>query len=83
MNPKTRLYQNRPPPIQTTFQATRKRKTKLENKFHRMFPDVKWEAKVLSVRFGIPFETTRELIDDKQKLLKIIFDKIEADNMTV
>ena len=44
-----------------------------------MFPDVKWEAKVLSVRFGIPFETTRELIDDKQKLLKIIFDKIEAD----
>jgi len=31
----------------------------------------------------IPFETTRELIDDKPKLLKIIFDKIEADNMTV
>ena len=83
MNPRTRLFQNRPPPIDTTFQATRKRRTKLESKFNRLFPEIKWEAKVLSVRFMIPFETTRELIDDKPKLLKIIFDKIEADNMTV
>jgi len=44
---------------------------------------VKWEAKVLSVRFMIPFEVTKELIDDKPKLLKIIFDKIEADKPDV
>jgi len=55
----------------------------LESKFERLYPDVRWEAKCLSVRFMIPFETTRELIDDKPKLLKIIFDKIEADKPDV
>ena len=73
MQPVQKLYRNRPQPIQT-FQATRKRKTKLESKFEKDYPNVKWEAKVISVKFLIPLDKVKELINDKPALIKLIYD---------
>ena len=77
MEPPQKLFRNRPVPIQT-FQATRVRKSKLESKFNKLYPDVQWRPRDLSLKFMIPFRVTKELINDKPKLLKIIFDSLET-----
>ena len=74
MNPVQKIYRNRPTPVQTIFQATRKRKTKLESRFEKEYPNVKWEARNLSLKFLIPLEKIKELINDKPKLIKYIYD---------
>ena len=77
MEPPQKLFRNRPAPIKT-FQATRVRKSKLESKFNNLYPDVQWRPRDLSVKFMIPFNVTKEFINDKPKLLKIIFDSLET-----
>jgi len=54
------------------------RKSKLENKFNKLYPDVEWLPRTLSLKFMIPFHITKELIDNKPALLKIIFDSLET-----
>ena len=82
MNPPNKLFRNRPPAIQT-FQPTRKRKSKLENRFEKEFPFIKWIPKDLSHRFLIPLEKVKELIEDKPALLKLIYNKIDLENDTI
>ena len=77
MEPPKKLFRNRPQPIQP-FQPTRARKSKLESKFNTLYPNVEWRPRDLSLRFMIPFHVTKELINDKPKLLKIIFESIET-----
>lgn len=79
MKPVQKLYRNRPTPIETTFQATRKRKTKLESKFEKDYPNLKFEPKSLSVKFLIPLEKIKELINDKPALIKYIYNKIDLE----
>ena len=74
MQPVQKMYRNRPSPIQTTFQATRRRKTKLESKFEKEYPNVKWEARTLSLKFLIPLDKVKELINDKPALIKYIYE---------
>jgi hypothetical protein len=74
MNPVQKIYRKRPTQIQTTFQATRKRKTKLETRFEKEYPNVKFEPRSLSLKFLIPLEKIKELINDKPKLIKYIYD---------
>ena len=78
MEPAQKLFRNRPPPIQT-FQATRKRKSVWETKFEKDYPTVKWIARDLSLKFIIPLETIKSMIDDKPKLIKFIYDKQENE----
>ena len=73
MEPPQRLWRNRPQPIQT-FQATRKRKSKLETQFERDYPFIKWEPKILSHKFLIPLDKVKELINDKATLIKLIYE---------
>jgi len=73
MEPAQRLWRNRPPPIQT-FQATRKRKSKLETQFEKDYPFIKWEPKTLSQKFLIPLDKVKELINDKPALIKLIYE---------
>ena len=79
MNPPEKLFRNRPPPTQT-FQATRKRKSVWESSFEKDYPTVKWKARDLSLKFIIPLEKVKELIDDKPKLIKYIYDKIDLES---
>ena len=79
MNPVQKIYRNRPTPVQTTFQATRKRKTKLETKFEKEYPNIKWEARTLSLKFLIPLEKIKEMITDKPTLIKYIYNKIDLE----
>ena len=78
MNPPQRLYQNRPSPIQP-FQATKKRKSVWETRFEKDYPTVKWNPKTLSVKFLIPINKVNELFHDKPKMIKYIYDKIDAE----
>ena len=78
MNPPEKLFRNRPPPTQT-FQATRKRKSVWESSFEKDYPNVKWIARDLSLKFIIPLEKVKELIEDKPKLIKFIYDKQENE----
>ena len=79
MNPVQKIYRNRPTPVQTTFQATRKRKTKLETRFEKEYPNVKFEPKSLSIKFLIPLEKVKEMINDKPTLIKYIYNKIDLE----
>ena len=79
MNPVQKIYRNRPTPVQTTFQATRKRKTKLESRFEKEYPNVKFEPRSLSLKFIIPLEKIKEMINDKPKLIKYIYNKIDLE----
>ena len=79
MNPVQKIYRNRPTPIHTTFQATRKRKTKLESRFEKEYPNIKWETRSLSLKFLIPLEKIKEMITDKPKLIKYIYNKIDLE----
>jgi len=74
MQPVQKLYRNRPTPIQKTFQVTRRRKTKLESKFEKDYPNVKFEPRTLSLKFLIPLDKVKELIDDKPTLIKYIYE---------
>ena len=78
MKPVQKLYQNRPPPIQP-FQATKKRKSAWETKFQKEYPTVKWNPKSISVKFLIPLDKVKELFEDKPKMIKYIYDKIEIE----
>ena len=78
MEPPQKLYRNRPPPIKT-FQATRKRKSVWESSFEKDYPTVKWTPRDLSLKFIIPLETVKSMIDDKPKLIKFIYDKQENE----
>ena len=82
MNPPEKLYRNRPQPIQT-FQATRKRKSVWETRFQKDYPTVKWIARDLSLKFLIPLEKIKELIEDKPKLIKYIYDKIDLEKKDI
>ena len=73
MNPPQRMWSNRPPPLQP-IQATRKRKSNLENKFEKEYPYLKWCPKAISVKFLIPLDKVKEMIDDKKTLIKYIYD---------
>ena len=79
MNPVQKIYRNRPTPVQTNFQATRKRKTKLETRFEKEYPNVKWETRSLSLKFLIPIDKVKELINDKPTLIKYIYNKIDLE----
>jgi len=79
MKPVEKLYRNRPQPIQTTFQPTRKRKTKLESRFEKDYPNLKWEPKNLSLKFLIPLDKVKELFNDKPALIKYIYNKIDLE----
>ena len=72
MNPPIRMFRNRPAQI-PTFQATRKRRSKLETKFNLEYPDLKWDSRTLSLFFKIPLVKVKELIDDKPTLIKYIY----------
>ena len=74
MQPVQKLYRNRPQPIQTTFQPIKKRKTKLESRFEKDYPNLKWEARTLSLKFLIPLDKVKELINDKPTLIKYIYE---------
>jgi len=78
MEPPKKLFRNRPPPIQT-FQPTRAREIKnwRVSSIHYILM-LKWRPRDLSLKFMIPFQVTKELINDKPKLLKIIFESIET-----
>ena len=79
MNPVQKIYRNRPTQIQTNFQATRRRKTKLESRFEKEYPNVKWDPRSLSLKFIIPLEKIKELINDKPTLIKYIYNKIDLE----
>ena len=79
MQPVQKIYRNRPTPIQTTFQVTRKRKTKLESRFEKEYPNVKFEPKSLSLKFLIPLDKVKELFNDKPALIKYIYNKIDLE----
>ena len=79
MNQPPKMYRNRPQQIQTNFQATRKRKTKLETRFEKEYPNVKWETRSLSLKFLIPLEKIKEMINDKPTLIKYIYNKIDLE----
>ena len=79
MQPIQKIYRNRPTQIQTTFQATRKRKTKLESRFEKEYPNVKFEPRSLSLKFLIPIDKVKEMITDKPKLIKYIYNKIDLE----
>ena len=79
MQPIQKIYRNRPTQIQTNFQATRKRKTKLESRFEKEYPNVKFEPKSLSIKFLIPLEKVKEMITDKPNLIKYIYNKIDLE----
>ena len=79
MNPVQKIYRNRPTQIQTNFQATRKRKTKLETRFEKEYPNIKWETRSLSLKFLIPIDKVKELINDKPNLIKYIYNKIDLE----
>ena len=78
MEPPQRLWRNRPPAIQT-FQATRKRKSKLESQFEKQYPFIKWEPRTLSQKFLIPIDKVKELFNDKPALIKYIYNKIDLE----
>ena len=82
MNPPEKLFRNRPQPIQT-FQATRKRKSVWETKFEKDYPTIKWISRDLSLKFIIPLEKVKELIEDKPKLIKYIYDKIDLESKDI
>ena len=82
MNPPEKLFRNRPPPIQI-FQATRKRKSVWETKFEKDYPNVKFIARDLSLKFIIPLETIKSMIEDKPKLIKFIYDKIDLESKDI
>lgn len=50
-----------------------------ESRFHKEYPNVKWTPKSISVKFLIPIDKVNELFEDKPKLIKYIYDKIETD----
>jgi hypothetical protein len=79
MNPIQKIYRNRPTPVLTSFQATRKRKTKLESRFEKEYPNIKFEPRSLSLKFIIPLEKIKEMITDKPKLIKYIYNKIDLE----
>jgi len=79
MQPVQKMYRNRPQSIQTTFQVTRKRKTKLESRFEKEYPNVKFEPKSLSLKFLIPLDKVKELFNDKPALIKYIYNKIDLE----
>jgi len=79
MNPVQKIYRNRPTPVQTTFQATRRRKTKLESRFEKEYPNIKWDPRSLSIKFLIPLEKIKEMINDKPNLIKFIYNKIDLE----
>ena len=81
MQPIQKIYRNRPQQIQTNFQATRKRKTKLESRFEKEYPNVKWDPRSLSLKFIIPLEKIKELINDKPTLIKYIYNKIDLEKV--
>ena len=51
-----------------------------ETKFEKDYPNVKWIARDLSLKFIIPLEKVKELIEDKPKLIKYIYDKIDLES---
>ena len=78
MIPPQKLFQNKPPPI-PQFNPIRKRKSVLETKFNKDYPTLKWVARDLSLKFIIPLDTIKSMIDDKPVLIKYIYDKLEKD----
>ena len=82
MEPAQKLFRNRPPAIQT-FQPTRKRKSVWETRFQKDYPTVKFTPRDLSLKFIIPLEKIKELIEDKPKLIKYIYDKIDLESKDI
>jgi len=54
-----------------------------ETRFQKDYPTVKWIARDLSLRFLIPLEKVKELIEDKPKLIKYIYDKIDLEKKDI
>ena len=50
-----------------------------ETRFHKEYPTVKWTPKSISVKFLIPLDKVNELFEDKPKMIKYIYDKIETE----
>lgn len=67
-----RLYKNRPPAIQTCPLVV-KRKTKLEQRFEKEYPFVKWTLHDLSIRFAIPIYVLKPVFADKEEVLRLIY----------
>ena len=54
-----------------------------ETKFEKDFPTVKFTPRDLSLKFIIPLEKVKELIEDKPKLIKFIYDKIDLESKDI
>jgi len=51
----------------------------LETRFEKEYPNVKWETRSLSLKFLIPIDKVKELINDKPNLIKYIYNKIDLE----
>ena len=71
---KTRLYKNRPPPIQTKS-PVKTRATKWENKFNKDYPDFIWTLDNVSSKFLIPKHILKPMT--KQDAIKYIYDNLK------
>jgi hypothetical protein len=78
MNPPPKMFANQPPPP-PSFQAIRKRKSQLEKQFEKDYPFFKFTLRNVSVRFLIPLHELKTIFDDKNKVLKLIYQKIDLE----
>ena len=51
-----------------------------ETRFQKDFPTVKFTPRDLSLKFIISLETIKSMIEDKPKLIKYIYDKIDLES---
>jgi hypothetical protein len=72
------MFANQPPPP-PSFQVTRKRKSQLEKQFEKDYPFFKWTLRNVSVTFLIPLHELKPIFDDKIKVLKLIYKKIDLE----
>lgn len=68
---KTRLYKNRPPPIETKS-PVKTRLTKWENKFNKDYKDFVWTLDNVSSKFLIPKYILKPMT--KPEIIKYIYE---------
>jgi hypothetical protein len=51
----------------------------LEKQFEKDYPFVRWTLRDISVKFMIPINQLKPIFDDKAKVLKLIYGKIDLE----
>jgi hypothetical protein len=72
MNPPQKWFNNKPPMIQPC-PITKKRKSRWETKFEKDYPFVQWTPRDLSIKFMIPIDVIRPLMENKEECIKYIY----------